>query len=162
MAAFADKHKKLLIFLGIIIIAAVAIYFKYGRTSEQGSGVSVPPIDITYENIEPMLSKSSLIRDLPDDSTLMLRFYNFDTGERQWERSYVLQTGNVKEGTITNADITFHLHSKYLEPLTNQNFCSVIQQAKRNSDLGIETELSKTKLAWKFKSIVKYRDCLGF
>jgi len=41
-------------------------------------------------------------------------------------------------------------------------FSDIIKKAGANNDLGTWTELSKTSLLWKFKSMTKYRDCLGF
>ena len=117
---------------------------------------------ITYESLPSVLSKNSIVRDLPKNAVLLLRFYNFYTGERQWEKSYVLTTGNAKEGIADNADMTIVIHSKYLSRMTPNNFCDIIKNARANNDLGTWTELSKAQLLWKFKSMTKYRDCLGF
>ncbi|MDO8517438.1 MAG: hypothetical protein Q7S33_04930 [Nanoarchaeota archaeon] len=127
-----------------------------------------------------------MIQALPDNSALLLKFYNvrnstalisehpknptnnqedfsdFNSGQRQWEKTYAITKGSVKEGNVENPDITILLSSKYLNELTTSNFCSIIKKAKANNDLGIETSLSTPSLLWKFKSMTKYRDCLGF
>lgn len=117
---------------------------------------------ITYSNLALELSKNQLVKDLPSNAIILLRFYNFNTGERQWEKSYVLTTGNAREGLVDNADITIVIHSRYLSSFTSTNFCSVIKTAKANNDLGIWYTCSKMSLMWKFKSMMKYRECLGF
>jgi len=157
----------LMIFIAVILLTVFASFFLGDKSSPAsggsgGSGVSVPPIPITYDNMEAMLSKNAIVGALPEGSVIFLRFYNFNTGEREWERSFIMKRGEVKEGYFEKADITMILHSKYLAQLTDRNFCSVIKSAKANGDLGTETELSTTKLLWKFRSIRQYRDCLGF
>ncbi len=169
MRTFADRHKTFFIILGIILIVAIALIvknknliFPSSDMATSGSGTPTPTIKVDYSNLAQVLSSSGLVRDLPEGATLSLRFYNFDTGERQWEKSYIITKGNVQEGEAENPDITFIIHSKYLKEMTNKNFCSVISQARANGDLGMETGMSKTRLAWKFRSLLKYKDCLGF
>lgn len=115
-----------------------------------------------YESFEQQLSQNDLVKDLPDNAVLALWFYNFNTGVRIWEKSYVIKRNYVAEGNAGNPDLTIAISSKYVGLITPGNFCSVIQTANQNGDLGIYTDLSKTQLAWKFKSMYKYRDCLGF
>jgi len=80
---------------------------------------------MTYENLPGILSKNDIVKDLPEKAVLLLRFYNFYTGERQWEKSYILTTGNAKEGLVENADMTIIIHSKYLSQMTPNNFCEI-------------------------------------
>ena len=53
------------------------------------------------------------------------------------------------------------IHSKYVSE--SYNFCNAIKQANRNGDLSYEVnpDLSKASLLWKYKSMMKYKDCLG-
>lgn len=157
------KNRKIIVIIAVVllVIAGFLIYnYKLtGNTVKNtGTGQIVP---ITYNNIAQVLSSSDLVNALPEDGSILLRFYNFNTGSRQWEKSFIIKKGNVREG-IENADITLILHSKYLSGLTTGNFCSMINQAKKNKDLGFETSLSKISLGWKYKSMYKFRDCLGF
>ena len=145
------------VILAILVAGIITLVMPGKKTA---TGVSASAIAIDYNNLAPVLSSTSLIRDLPKNSVILLKFYNFNSGARQWEKSYVIKQGKVYEGN-ENADITLTLHSKYLSGLTTGNFCSMIQQAKKNGDLGIETSISSVSLAWKFKSMYKYKDCLG-
>ncbi len=165
------KNRKIiiisLIVLAIVIVAVASLNKTIlgnflGLGKKQSSGSEVQVIPLSYENIEGVLSRSSMIIDLPEKSTILLRFYNFNSGQRQWEKSYIITPGSVKEGYLENEDITLTLDSGYLQGLTTGNFCSAIQQAKTNGDLGVYTELSTASLLWKFKSMTKYRECLGF
>lgn len=126
-----------------------------------GEGVYIASLPVTYSEIPNILTGQAMIQDLPKDTTILLKFYNFNTGERQWENSYLLTRGNVIEGDTNSYDLFLYIHSKYLQTFRYNGLCETIQTANNNGDLGVETELSDIALAWKFKSILEYKDCFG-
>ena len=166
------KIKKRNLFLVLIIVVALFFLFLSIRqqTTNGAAIMSYGNVEtsiisgtrISYDNLVGILSGNQMIKDLPSDAVLLLRFYNFNSGERAWEKSYVLRKSEVKEGFVDKADLTLALHSKYLSQLTTDNFCSIIKSAKQNGDLGAYSELSTAALLWKFKSMLKYRECFGF
>jgi len=125
------------------------------------SGTSAPAISINYTNMAKELSKQGMIKAMPEDQTILLEFYNFNSGSREVEKTYTLRKGKVTEEKVSNPGIILSLHSKYLKGLTNKNFCKVIQKANKAGDLGFESSFSEASLAWKFRSMMKYKDCLG-
>jgi len=157
-----NKIKILIISVLVILLALLLVFIIHKFLFEKKVvGVIGPTIALNYTNLAPELSRSSMVNDIPDNAVLLLKFYNFNSGQRQWEKSFIIKKGEVKEGE-EKSDIILTLDSKYLKGLTNNNFCSVIQIANNNGDLGFETEMSKVSLAWKFKSMYQYRDCFGF
>lgn len=153
--------KLLIIFLGIILLAMLIGSWIDLTPKQTTTSTPTPTIKINYSNFEKEIAKSGMVKAIPQDSSILLRFYNFDSGERQWERSFLLKTASVKQTNQTSADMTLVLSSKYLNELTNKNLCSIIQKANKNGDLGIETELSSASLLWKFRSMSSYKECLG-
>ncbi len=164
----------------VIIIFLVGGYFLYSFLVEQnnnlgtgssssGSGSYVPPTRFVYEeateedftNFEKIISKNEMIQDLPTDGTLILSFYKFVAGVRMWEKEYILTKGNVVEGKLSDYDIRLIMHSKYLTVLDENNFCTVVQTAQKNGDFASETDMSTFSLAWKYKGMMDYKDCLG-
>lgn len=158
-------------FFGGVILLIVLIFILQTTSFEQTGMVANPMIDnllspsvsIGYYNMAEELSKNAAVQALPANSVLLLKFYNFNSGERAWEKAYILKKGVATETSNFNekADVTLFIHSKYLQELTNKNFCEVIKKANQNGDLGSDTELSPLALAWKFKSVYRYRDCIG-
>jgi len=148
------KMKMIVIFIVILVFAFLVGGFFTGKVVKTTSEIhsNVPTINITYQNLAPILSQSSMIQSLPSNSNIALRI---------GEKEYILAREGVREGKA-NSDIIISLPEKYLSVLTNTNFCSVIQQANKNRDLGFETNLSTVSLAWKFRSMYKYRACFGF
>lgn len=148
--------------VGALIVLGVISFFVFSEpatTSTGGSGgVS---IDLNYDNFEEEFVKSSLVKDLPDDISIALEFYNFDSGDREIEKSFILRKNEVVEGSLDDAEVVMLIHSKYLEEWTNRNFCSVMKKANNNGDMGYETDLGSVELAWKFKGLTKYKDCFG-
>ena len=159
--------KAICIFLLIAIVAYYSFYFYNSvNQSQAATAYAVKATPVTYENIEDVLSGNDMIKMLPENSIISLKFYNFNTGSRVWEKSYILNKGKVSEineGTYKDMspDITLSMHSKYLNELTDQNLCSIIRKAKSNNDLGIEMHISYAALLWKYRTVLKYKDCFG-
>ena len=158
------KFALMLVFL-FVVSASLAAYYMISQNKLQNqnsqTSYAVKPTPITYENIENILSGNDMIKILPENSVILLKFYNFNGSRVLWEKSYVLKKGLVKEGTAVNPDITLSMHSKYFNELTDQNLCSTMKKAKNNNDLGTEIHISYAALLWKYKSALKYRDCFG-
>lgn len=119
----------------------------------------VSPAD--YSTIISDLSNDKIAKALPDSAKIVLKFYNFNLGARQWEKSYILGSDEIKEGDIEDKDIMIFVHSKYVEKIKSDSLCNVMKQAKENGDFGVETEKSKTALMWKYKGLISYKSCLG-
>jgi hypothetical protein len=167
----------LIIFLLIIAGIFLFAYFKVKNSpktdntkqSVSSQQTTSPPAKVVYgvaseqdyKNFKDILAKNNMIQDLPDNAKILLSFYNFYTGERVWEKSYTLTKGEVKEGSTEDYDIKLIMHSKYLTVLNENNFCSTITSAKGNGDFASETSSSTISLLWKFKSMMKYKSCLG-
>jgi hypothetical protein len=127
--------------------------------NSENVGVPVKPVVITKENLPLYIQGQQMVKDLPGNAVIGLKLYNFDTGERQWEESYVISKGKVEIGNTDSCDIVIVLNSKYVPELGN--FCGAVQKAKTNGDFRIETSMGETALMWKFKGMMKYKSCLG-
>ena len=162
-------NRQIYLTIGVVILVALIVFVSIEKESTSSSsssktssvnGTKSPATVLTYSNMKTELAKNKVVKDLPKDSKIVLKFYNFNSGSREIEKTYTLTKGSVSEGG-DSGDIILSLHSKYLKGLTNSNFCSVIQKANKNGDLGFETELSKASLAWKFKSVLEHKGCFG-
>jgi hypothetical protein len=152
----------LVLVLAIVVFLYVYIFVDFGRDkSSVNNTVNVTVIPVNYTNFATEVSKNYVIEALPEDALILLKFYNFSSGERVWEASYIIKKSSVKEGSVDNPDITLLLSSKYLDGLTNTNFCDIIKTARANGDLGFETDKSSAGLAWEYKSVLKYKSCFG-
>lgn len=171
-----------IIFLSIILVMVIGgfIYFgielnelnnKYENTQAKESSntegsvkeaYQQPEItaDTDYSTTKEDLLRSDIVQDLPSSAILNLKFYNFNSGEREWENSYILRKNSVEDGTA-NADMDIVMSSSYVKNLKSQGTCEVLTLANEEGAFYVETELSDTALAWKFKSMLKYKDCLG-
>ena len=176
-----EKHIKKAVIISIIVLIIVSgvgaiSYFKIFKDDISVNQNQVPPkertyqevtsnfnpgVSINYDNVDDYLEETSLVKELPEDSMILLRFYNFDSGDREWEKSFVLTKNNVYEGTLENPDLTLALDSVYLKELSSNNFCGVMSKANKNGGLGVSSSLSKAGLLWKFKSLNKYKGCFG-
>lgn len=146
------------IILGISVILAIIVI---GLLSSP-MPLFAPPktVLINYTNIEKELPKLPLVTSLDRSAVVQLRFYNFNNGSRQWENSYVVRSTSVKKGTVAQPDVVVTMASKYLNNLTNINYCSVIRNADRHKDLGFAYWISRAKLFYKYRSMVRFANCL--
>lgn len=121
--------------------------------------VEYKPVIISKDNLAEFLQQQQLILDIPEKGVILLKLYNFDSGERAWEGNYVLTKGKVEKGSVDNPDATLLIHSKYISQLGD--FCNAMKNAKQNGDLGFESELNEAVLLWKYRSLTKYKSCFG-
>jgi flagellar basal body-associated protein FliL len=158
-----DKILIVLISIFVLIVCAMgAVYYVLSdKPSVNIEDTKIPTINVNYMNFAEVISENNIVQDLPSDAVLQLKFYNYNSGSQAWEKSFVMKKGSVVEDDVDEADIVLSLNSKYLNELTNKNFCDVIKEANANGDLGFESSLSTAGLAWKFKSVMKYKDCFG-
>jgi len=144
--------------------------FAFSSMKRQASQTASPKIHqpsqttgiITYANLAQEMSRNQIVQALPTDASILLKFYRIANGQKILEKSYVIMKGKATEGTTAAPDITLLLPSYYLPQLTSSNFCSIIQAAKSNQDLTVQLGSSKLSLMWKYRSILGYRNCLGF
>jgi len=152
------------ILIGALVLVGIVALFVFAyldsRPVVKTTSVSTPAIPVNYSNFAKVISGNGIVKAVPEESAILLKFYNFDSGQRVFEKSYLITTGKIVEGT-GDSDVIILLHSKYLKELTNRNFCAIIKKANTNGDLGFETEMSSASLAWKFRSMLKYKECLG-
>ena len=116
--------------------------------------------EMDYQNLNQEFTNNEMMKDLPKDTKILLRFYNFNSGFRQWEKSYVFNLGTFVEGSTEDYDLLLYMHSSYLAALNSYSVCSIIKSANKNGDLGVEMNLPATKALWKYRSLLKYKSCL--
>jgi len=168
------------IFVCIFLITGITIYNEYTKPApapKPSSGStprppststpSAPKQIITasledYDRFEQIMPKTDLVQALPEGVEIQMSFFNFNTGYRQWERDYILSKGSVKQGIPSNPDMKLILHSRNLPNLRQNNVCEIFQKAKKQGDFGSELLISKAKFAWRYKSMMGYKSCLGF
>jgi len=167
-----NKNKKIFwIVLGIVVIVAVLlIIFLNGKdnnvTSENtgnNGGTSIEIVPLSSEEINILgqnVLYSEAILDLPSNGIIGLQFYSFEEGERVWRSGFLIG----KEGFLNSGspDFVLIMHAKYIADLNEKGLCEVVQSAKANGDMWVESELSNAKLLLKYSSMMKYRNCFGF
>jgi len=175
----AKSRNMLFVILAVIALLCSALYFENlirkaepesinanavaSKSSNIPANYAPSQTQASYVNFEQMLANNEMIKDLPEKAVILLRFYGFNPqGEKAWGNSYILKRGSASQGVVDNPDLALWIPSRYLASLTSDNLCSLVKLAKANQELSIRTSLSTMSLLWKFKSMFKYRECLGF
>ena len=114
---------------------------------------------IDKENLADYLKTLNIVKDLPKDALILVKLYNFNSGSREFEESYVIKKSDVIKGGVDNHDLIVSINSKYIPEL--KDLCSAVKKAKSKGDLSFELKISTIKFLWQYKGMLKYKSCLG-
>lgn len=165
------KWKIFFVILFVVLLMVGFFYIKNMNSKEivlkqdytvpqSGNSGNYEQVIITKDNLPSFLQGQGFVQDLPSDGVVLVKLYSFDSnGERVWEESYVIKKASVEKGSVDKPDVTIMLSSKYVSDLGD--FCSAVQKAKQNGDIGFESSLSTVALGWKYKGMTKYKSCFG-
>lgn len=173
-----NRHRKIsLVFWALfLILTAFVLFHAYKSNSSQasqtnnggGSSTSsssnqvrfVPLTDEQRQKVESTILSEDFVNSIPEKDPISLRFFYFENGSRVWQDTFYMADGKILNSASPGIKLT--LHSKYIDELGKEDLCNVIQTANANRDLGFDSPYSNSKLLWKYKSLLKYRDCFGF
>ena len=114
-----------------------------------------------FDRLMRVMENQPLVLDVPEKGRISLRFFHFTEGCRIYDKSYIISDGRIMEGG-GGADIYVTLASSYVDRIDETNFCDVVKEARANDGLGQWTgDVSETTLLWRYKSMLKYKECLG-
>ncbi|MBU0761028.1 MAG: hypothetical protein KJ600_04950 [Nanoarchaeota archaeon] len=120
-----------------------------------GNGKTNEEINYDFEKINfdiGVLRDDEVVKSLPKSAVVW-----FCLGES----CFTLSKNSVTAGKIGSADVLIGLPLKYVGEL-GRGLCNALGKANSNGELGIETEKTNAYLAWKYKGMLKYRECLGY
>ena len=158
-----DK-REIIIATSLIVIIVLFIFFVPDLTvsgnvvkGSSNSGVSKPVI-ITKDNFPLYIKQQPIIKDLPKKAVISLRLYSYNAGQRKWEESYTITKANAKLGVAKEPDLEIIVHSLYIPYFGN--LCNAIKNANNNGHLEYIININKASLLWKYRGMMKYKDCL--
>lgn len=163
------KKKYVIIVICILVLALAGFYifpkisgkivgiFDKKSNSEAGGTM----MQLSMDNFYLFLQQQQVVKDLPSDSLISLKLYSFSTGERVWQKSYIISRGNVREGDAKNPDVSIIIDSKYIYDAA-RDLCSAVKNAKANGDFAADSSMATASFLWKYRGMIKYRTCFGF
>jgi hypothetical protein len=115
-----------------------------------------------YARLEQLIPQNEMIQKLPEDAKIQMIFFNRNSGYWRAEKYYKISKASIVPGTISDPEFKFVMNARWVNQFTETNFCDIMQQARAASEADAEAFGSKLSLGWKYKSVIGYRDCLGF
>jgi hypothetical protein len=97
------------------------------------------------------LLDNEMVQDLPKEAVIELRL---------GDDYYTVSRDSIVAGRPQNPDLTITLPANYAGQISN-GLCEMIKQANSKRDLAIETYASQTSLMWKYRGMLKYKECLS-
>ena len=119
---------------------------------------SVEP-EITVERLQNIISKSSELRNLGDDTKIVITFFD-GNGKDIPDAKFTIYGGErVTDGEISDYDIKLTTGSYYIPQLeASNNICSALNKIPRG-DVKVKTQGNKLTLMLKYKSLTS---CVSF
>lgn len=163
----------ILFLIASLIIFGYLIYNFYIKNPLINENLDMPSINIddkcdtikdnyilpNFENSKEILSKYSLIKDVPSRGKIGLKFYH-NVGEcKIFDKIYLLNDGNIEEKNV-RTDIDIEINSKYVEEINEDNLCEIIKEARNNGDFNQDVKISKLKLMLIYSGMLQYKECL--
>jgi len=109
-------------------------------------------INMTKEGFSEYLEEHTLIKELPEDSDISLKLNGY---------SYSLGQGIVEESSNSESDLEISIPEDYISKIGEEGLCEVMGEGLSSGEIEIETELSESELVWKYRDVLKYRECFG-
>ena len=156
------KRFYLFIFLALsvgVVILLMGMYFlsmnanvvknvKSAAGSEKGTREMVV---IDKNNFAGYLAQNEVISSLPKNAVISLKVDS---------EYYNVGKGSVVKSKAENPDLEVSIPGSYLPGMGD--FCNTVKNAINNGDAKIELKISRVSFLWKYKAVVKYKDCFGF
>jgi len=115
--------------------------------SQGGASVEFEQLNFDFS----LLETDPIIQELPAKSVIALKVGSQD---------YTITKSSVVKVKAIEPDLTISIPGSYLSSL-NGGLCETVKKANDAGDLIITSDLSKASLTWKYKSMMKYKDCFG-
>lgn len=169
----------ILIMVAVVAVGVAAYNFYFNEPTpttlpaHSSSGPSVPSrcslvaqndtyVKPDFDRLKAVMQNQPIVLDVPEKGKISLRFFHFTEGCRIYDKSYILSNGQIIESG-GSADIYVTLASSYVDKIDETNFCDIVKEARANDDLGqwINEDIGEATLLWRYKSMLKYKECLG-
>jgi hypothetical protein len=112
-----------------------------------GAQVEFEPINFDFS----LLETDPIIQDLPKKAVIALKVGGSE---------YTITKSSVEKVKASEPDLIISIPGKYLSSFSG-GLCEMVREANNAGELVITPQISQTGLAWKYRGMMEYRDCLG-
>ncbi len=137
----------LLILVGILVVGGIYFYSLFNPVEI----IEQKGILLSGEELPAYLENHQIFQELPEETNIQINF---------GEEEYSVLEESVESGEISDADVTVNVPEEYIEKVGELGLCSALEEAVKNNEVSVETTLSESELAWKYRDLLKYRECI--
>ena len=146
----------LLVLSIMVLILGLYFYFlmTYSKLTEQRG------IILTTEKLPIYLKNHQFVKELPKNTEIKLTVGKNEYIISKGEVEQILnETKNAKQ-EMEEVDIDIEIPEEYVKRIGEVGLCQTAGEIVENKDAKIETNLSESELLWKYKNLIKYKNCL--
>ena len=138
----------LIILVGILIVGGIYFYSLFNPVEI----VEQKGILLSGEELPTYLENHQIFQELPGETNIQINF---------GEEEYSVLEDSVESGELSDADVTVDVPEEYIEKVGELGLCGALEEAVESNEVSIETNLDETELLWKYRDLLKYRECFG-
>ena len=147
------KTKKIFLIISLVFFLALLFSVIWIYSLIKSVEINeVKGINLTKEGFGNYLEEHLLIKELPENSDISLKLNGY---------SYSLSQGVVEESPNSEVDLEISIPEDLIEKIGEEGLCSVMGEGLDSGEIEVETELSESELVWKYRDVLKYRECFG-
>jgi len=149
----------LMLFFGLVLILVLSeklhkdndLKYISGEAVLEGNGkLSIVKSPASGANILA-LKDNEIVKNLPNSAIISLKL---------GDEYYTVKKNSVTAGKPIDPDITISLPKSYSTKLS-EDLCEVFRKANQNKEIAVEIHSSQSALLWKYKGMLKYKNCLS-
>ena len=106
---------------------------------------------IDKTNFPGYLEQNEIITSLPKNAVISLKVDS---------EYYTVKKSSVVKGKAENPDMEVYIPGNDVSQIGD--FCNTVKNAIDNGDAVFDLKISQVSFLWKYRSVLKYKDCFGF
>lgn len=137
----------LIILVGILVVGGIYFYSLFNPVEI----IEQKGILLSGEELPAYLENHQIFQELPEETNIQINF---------GKEEYSVLEESVESGELSDADVTVNVPEEYIEKVGELGLCSALEEAVKNNEVSVETTLSESELTWKYRDLLKYRECI--
>ncbi|MFH1711577.1 MAG: hypothetical protein ABH840_04660 [Nanoarchaeota archaeon] len=136
------------ILLGFYFLSINANVIKNVKSSDGDVNAVRQFVLIDKTNFQGYLERNEIITNLPKNAVISLKIDS---------DYYTVKKASIENGKADNPDLEVSIPGNYISGIGD--FCNTVRSAINNGDAVFDLKIGRASFLWKYRAVVKYKDC---
>ncbi|MBS3168074.1 hypothetical protein J4216_03050 [Candidatus Woesearchaeota archaeon] len=121
-----------------------------------------PEIKISLEDLQKTIASTPAFKDFPEKGLAGITFFDGNGKDMPDQKFLIKGGGKVEKGDNSDADFIISTGNYWIPKVKASNdFCEILKEIKEKQDYRFKRNIGVLQAGIKYKSLIKYKDCLG-